>query len=371
MGRTREEYVVNIFAEIDGDQVFAGQLQRARSKVESLDEHFLSKVDDGDYALSILAGVRLDPLRIKFDEAYISTYEKLIPSEHHPRSRFFLESGRSYPRQIIRYHVPFQGEADLLRCVPNPRILWTEEIELGQGEFTFDIVNWGGKPEEVKRDAEQIFSSIRQQYEHLAKQVESFNSSAQTQILQLLAGRRAKLKKESEFVSALGLPTKELKKSAPLSPSVRVNSPVAAPQPAAKTVVNWDVFISHASEDKDSLVRDLAKALASSGLTVWYDEFTLTIGDSLRRSIDRGLVASRFGIVVLSHSFFSKEWPQRELDGLVAKEITSGKVILPVWHNITKEEVASYSPILADRLAVQSDKGMAHVVAQILAAVRT
>jgi hypothetical protein len=83
------------------------------------------------------------------------------------------------------------------------------------------------------------------------------------------------------------------------------------------------------------------------------------------------LVASRFGIVVLSHSFFSKEWPQRELDGLVAKEITSGKVILPVWHNITKEEVASYSPILADRLAVQSDKGMAHVVAQILAAVRT
>jgi hypothetical protein len=363
---------MRIFAEIDADQAFAGQLQRARSEVESRDEQFLSQVDDEDYALRILAMVRIDPLRIKFDEAYISTYEKTIPAESHPGNRFFLENGRSYPRQIIRYHVPFEGEADLLRCIPNPRLIWTEEIELGRGEFTFDIVNWGDKADEVKRDAEQIFSDISKQYEHLAKQVDAFNSSAQTQILQLLAGRRAKLKKDSEFVAALGLPTKDAKRSTPASPpSASGRVPTSAPKPIPKATANWDVFISHASEDKDTLVRDLAKALAASGLTVWYDEFTLKVGDSLRRSIDRGLAASRFGIVVLSHNFFSKEWPQRELDGLVAKEVTSGKVILPVWHNITKDEVASYSPILADRLAVQSDKGMAHVVAQILAAVRT
>lgn len=363
---------MRLFAEMDADQAFAGQLQRARSEVASLDEHFLSQVDDEDYALRILSMVRIDPLRIKFDEAYISTYEKMIPSERHPRSLFFLEEGRSYPRQVIRYHVPFEGEADLLRCEPNPRLLWSEEVELGQGEFTFDIVNWGGKPEEVTRDAEHIFSNIRQQHEHLEKQVDAFNSTAQTQILQLLAARRSKLKKDSDFVSALGLPTKETKRPHPVSAPLAAGKATASPpQPKPTTPTNWDVFISHASEDKDSLVRDLAKALASSGLKVWYDEFTLKLGDSLRRSIDRGLAASRFGIVVLSHSFFSKEWPQRELDGLVAKEITSGKAILPVWHNITKEEVASYSPILADRLAVPSDKGMAHVVAQILAAVRT
>lgn len=363
---------MRLFAEIDADQAFAGQLHRARSEVESLDEHFLSQVDDGDYALRILSMVRIDPLRIKYDEAYISTYEKMIPSERHPRSRFFLERGSSFPRQVIRYHVPFEGDAELLRCVPNPRVLWSEEFALGRGEFTFEIVNWGGNPEEVKRDAEHIFSNIRHQYENLAKQVNAFNSSAQTQILQLLAARRSKLKKDSDFISALGLPTKEAKLTRLVSPpSAAAKSTGNPPQPTPTAPTNWDVFISHASEDKDSHVRDLAKALTSSGLRVWYDEFTLKLGDSLRRSIDRGLAASRFGIVVLSHSFFSKEWPQRELDGLVAKEITSGKVILPVWHNITKEEVASYSPILADRLAVQSDKGIAHVVAQILAAVRT
>jgi hypothetical protein len=73
----------------------------------------------------------------------------------------------------------------------------------------------------------------------------------------------------------------------------------------------YDVFISHASEDKDSVVRDLADALTAQGLRVWYDEFTLRIGDSLRQKIDRGLAASRVGLVVLSPSFISKGWPNR------------------------------------------------------------
>lgn len=70
----------------------------------------------------------------------------------------------------------------------------------------------------------------------------------------------------------------------------------------------YDVFISHASEDKDEVVRPLAHALKESGLSVWFDEFELRIGDSLRRKIDRGLANSRFGVIVLSRSFFEKGW---------------------------------------------------------------
>jgi hypothetical protein len=83
----------------------------------------------------------------------------------------------------------------------------------------------------------------------------------------------------------------------------------------------FDVFISHASEDKDEVVRPLAYALQASGLGVWYDEFELRIGDSLRRKIDRGLVSSRFGVVVLSKAFFGRGWPEYELDGLVTRRV--------------------------------------------------
>lgn len=131
----------------------------------------------------------------------------------------------------------------------------------------------------------------------------------------------------------------------------------------------WDIFVSHASEDKESFVRPLANALIAKGLKVWFDEFTLKLGDSLRRTIDRGLASSRYGIVVLSPAFFRKEWPQRELDGLVARESQGHKVILPIWHGLGHDEIAIYSPMLADRLAVSSASGLSHVIEQVIEAV--
>ena len=131
----------------------------------------------------------------------------------------------------------------------------------------------------------------------------------------------------------------------------------------------WDAFICHASEDKEDFVRALAEGLRARGLKVWYDEFTLTLGDSLRRSIDRGLARSRFGVVVISPDFLRKEWPQKELDGLVAREVAGVKVILPVWHKITGDEIRRISPTLADRLTVSSDRGLAHVITELMRAI--
>ncbi len=113
----------------------------------------------------------------------------------------------------------------------------------------------------------------------------------------------------------------------------------------------FDVFICHASEDKDAIVRPLAHALQGKNLRVWYDEFELRIGDSLRRSIDKGLANSRSGLVVLSPAFFKKGWANYELDGLVTRAVTGEQVLLPIWHNLSKQEVVKYSPSLADKVA--------------------
>lgn len=112
-----------------------------------------------------------------------------------------------------------------------------------------------------------------------------------------------------------------------------------------------DVFISHASEDKDEIVRPLANALINEGLNVWYDEFTLRIGDSLRQKIDQGLANSRVGLVVLSSNFISKGWTNYELDGIVTRTVSGEQILLPIWHNITKQQVVDFSPSLADKVA--------------------
>ena len=83
----------------------------------------------------------------------------------------------------------------------------------------------------------------------------------------------------------------------------------------------YDVFISHASEDKNEVARPLAEALRANGLSVWYDEFELRIGDSLRRKIDKGIANSNFGIIVISRDFISKGWTNYELDGLITRAV--------------------------------------------------
>lgn len=113
----------------------------------------------------------------------------------------------------------------------------------------------------------------------------------------------------------------------------------------------YDVFISHASEDKNDVVRPLANSLKDMNLEVWYDEFELKIGDSLRQKIDKGLANSRFGIVVLSKDFIRKGWTNYELDGIITKSINGQQIMLPIWHNITKQEVIDYSPSMADKVA--------------------
>ena len=147
-------------------------------------------------------------------------------------------------------------------------------------------------------------------------------------------------------------PLPELRE-APLSsiPSLVNHEPPPGTGPDTSLSHKYDVFISHASEDKDSVVRPLAHALSASGLKVWYDEFELRIGDSLRRKIDTGLANSRFGVVVLSRSFFGKGWTNYELDGLVTRAVSGEQILLPIWHEITKKELIDYSPSLADKVA--------------------
>jgi len=130
--------------------------------------------------------------------------------------------------------------------------------------------------------------------------------------------------------------------------------------------LKYDIFLSHAWEDKDDVARPLAEALLKNGLKIFYDEFTLRVGDNLRRSIDNGLSQSKYGVVILSPNFFNKEWPQKELDGLTSREISSNKVIIPIWHNVTRDDVVRFSPILANKVAVSTDKGIDVVANEII-----
>lgn len=134
---------------------------------------------------------------------------------------------------------------------------------------------------------------------------------------------------------------------------------------------NWDAFICHASEDKHHFVRPLAEILRRLGVSIWYDEFSLRPGDSLSRSIDRGIAGSSFGVVVISKAFVGKAWAEHELRGLVNRDVEEDTKLIPIWHGVGKEEVRRFSPSLSDKIAIDTRKVNAEEAAiQLLREIR-
>lgn len=126
-------------------------------------------------------------------------------------------------------------------------------------------------------------------------------------------------------------------------------------------------FISHDSRDKDALVRELASEMSKLMCPVWYDEYSLKVGDSLRKSIENGLKETKKCIIILSPNFLSNEgWGKAEFDSVYTREIVEKKnVILPVWHNVTVEDVYQYSPRLADKVGLNSSLGVKELARQL------
>lgn len=138
-------------------------------------------------------------------------------------------------------------------------------------------------------------------------------------------------------------------------------SPQGLPRQSTR---HWDAFISHAYEDKAGFVAELAAELTNRDLAVWYDDDVLEVGDSVRKAIDEGLQSSDFGVVVISPDFMQKDWPNRELDGILALE-RGQKRLLPIWHRVEYEDVKKYSPIVIGRKAVRSTIGVKAVADEL------
>ncbi len=143
---------------------------------------------------------------------------------------------------------------------------------------------------------------------------------------------------------------------------------LAEPSPNSDMI---DVFLSHASEDKDAIARPLKEALEARGLTVWFDEIKIKVGQSIRQEIEKGIANARFGVVIISPDFFKKQWTNAELDALFSRKMDSGEnMILPIWHKVTKAEVAEHGSLLVGTLALNSSlmtvEEMADAIAEVV-----
>jgi len=366
-----------LFCEGDLDATLRGHFSKIRDRVDAIPEAQLFREAEATLVDLVQQDIIVVPLTL--DEANLSmTREETKVDVSGDRSRYFSsDHGPHYIAGIrVRIAVPFRGDPILWKLKPNQ---WSTVFPYG------DVISRHGErdgtlevtieypadvgPEEAKKRFDENMKTVRFYVDNQRNQVEGENAKLPDLIRSALASRKLKLQTHRDGLeSAFGIPVKS---TAP-APEVEVRAQRQGPTPPRKGAVpdhEWDVFLSHASEDKDDFARPLAAALKAKGLHVWFDEFTLRVGDSLRRSIDKGLAGARFGIILVSPRFLEKEWPQKELDALMGRESHGVKVILPVWHKVDATYVRQFSPLLADRLASSSSKGLDQVVADLIAAI--
>jgi hypothetical protein len=262
----------------------------------------------------------------------------------------------------VRIVVPFQGDAGVFDVQPTSFSLNPPFGEINDHELhlVYTLTDAGF---DVESAANRSIAEIKEYLKNLQYSAEQLKRDLQQLVNSLIQKRKQERGTHSQIVAALKIPIKRAPTT--LQPRTSEDS-TSRGKTSNKPEEEWDVFISHATEDKDAIAQPLAESLRNHGVRVWYDDFSLKVGDGLRQSIDRGLARSRFGIVILSGYFFEKHWPQQELNGLATREVNGEKVILPIWHGVGFAEVRNYSVTLADRIAVQTKDGLAHVIKKIM-----
>jgi hypothetical protein len=306
------------------------------------------------------------------DRKYAKKRETQVDVSRDPM-RFISDRSRALymPGTELSILVPFSGDPGVFNVRPSAFDMNPPRGDVIGNElcFTYRFVS---SPANLTSEYERAIGQVKKYLDWLRPSAAQLQSEL-LQLAQTVVTQRMKQAAEhAQILDSLGIPIRgDVPRAAPAEPPLVVPSHVTTRQRSKvrrEKPSGWEVFICHASEDKEEIARPLANALDANGLSVWYDEFSLRVGDSLRQSIDHGLLRSKFGIVILSPQFFEKHWPQQELNGLATRELGKKKVILPIWHKVGFEEVRQYSPMLADRLAVSTDEGLEKVVQKIMEA---
>lgn len=373
--RGRDDY---LFASGDLGEALRQFQIGAVQAVDGLSEQKFKQLSDAQVASEILSKFKIMPIELLEDQKSMTRSEIKIDVSGDRNRNVFGDRGPILVNGIrVVISIPFQGDPELWKLKPStwrttfPRGKVQSKSGVGGGTLAIELQCPADEgPERLKQDLDRTLDDIRFYLQNQRQQIGENYPQLPAKLAGAITARRGRIAKHDSLSDLLGIPMREDTSVGIVQPSKRTQSaPAEIASRAPDTAARWDVFISHASEDKEEFVRALADRLRGDGLSVWYDEFSLTVGDSLRRSIDKGLANSQYGIVVISESFLKKEWPQKELDGLVAREVSGEKVILPVWHNVGREIVTRYSPTLADRLASNSAKGLDAVVSDIKQAI--
>lgn len=343
-----------LFSKFDVINVIESQKQRLKEAYlrlpedQALDEEVIGRLKS-EYMLRVPA--------LKTDEMYCVEGKTRFDVSRMPNRIFFGSGPVMEEVTELTVHIPFDGDPGVFNIAPSAYNSRIAEGEVVNNEVLLRVVILDASYD-VQAHIDREVAQINWALTHLREKNAYENQELEGCLRQAVAQRKRAIESRGNAVANLRIPVRQVPPASPkpaTSPTVAPKSASKmSPMPGEEMMPQWDVFISHASEDK-GYVEPLVESLQAAGISVWYDRIVLEWGDDLRKKIDHGLANCRYGIVVFSKAFLGgKKWTDHEFNGLFELEKHGTKLILPIWHGITRDELLSYSPAFASRLAKDS-----------------
>lgn len=196
------------FSEYDGFSVIENQKQKIAADINKQTDDYILNVNKDEYISHLVSTYTIAPLEIHSDQLSVSTAERLIPAEMHPRS-FYVHDGKSYPKDVFTFHLPFAGQAELLKIRASTFSMSAPRIVVSGQEITFEMINFNMDAQSIKREADSTVSQLVAQNTYLTRDLNAFNSSIEQIVNQAFDARKAQLLKKNDLISALGVPVRK------------------------------------------------------------------------------------------------------------------------------------------------------------------
>lgn len=197
------------FCELDGYQVFEQQRLKFEQEIKSQNDDYILNVNKEEYIQYLLSKYSISPLQIHKSEMTVSTQVEMIPAERHP-SNYFMDRGGSFQRDVFAFHVPFTGDASLLKVRASTYSMSAPVIAVEQKCIVFKIINFNLTSEDIKQRSNQIISNLETENGYITKDILNFNSSIGQQITQAFDALKAHLLNKNNLIAALGVPIRKL-----------------------------------------------------------------------------------------------------------------------------------------------------------------
>ncbi len=205
-GRYGAEF--HAFSEYDGFSLIENQKAQIVSDINSQPDNYILNVNKTEYIEHLVLKYTIRPVELYRDQLSASTYEAQIPAERHPHS-YWVDSGESYTRDIIKFHLPFTGDPELLKVRASTYSLSAPRITVEDNCICFEIINFNLTPESIKQESEQIINSLVSQSQYLTNDLNTFNRSVEPIALQAFDARKQQLLKKGGLMAALGVPIRK------------------------------------------------------------------------------------------------------------------------------------------------------------------